>query len=88
MLARITKKLMVMALVGTAWLGSHAGCDGGGMYTALGGVYDTFGGYYDSVGSYFWADDYYYADPYCCGGGYVYEPYYYDGGYGYADVYY
>jgi len=88
MLARFTSKLMILALVGMAWLGSHVGCDGGGMYTRFPGVYDTFGGFYDTVGGYVWGEEYYDEDPYW-GGDYYYEPYlgeYYDGGYGEAVV--
>ncbi len=88
MLARITSKLMVIALVGTAWLGSHAGCDGGGMYANFGGVYNAFGGMYDTVGDYFWGGDSYYEDSFW-GDDYAYEPYlgeYYDAGYGEAVV--
>jgi hypothetical protein len=80
MLARIAAKLMIVAMVGTAWLGSHSGCDTGAMYGSLGGVYDTVGTYYVTDGGY------YYDEP--AWGGYSYEPGYdwYDGGF-YVDAY-
>lgn len=90
MLARLRTRLMVFAMVGTAWLGSYMGCDTGGRYSSFGGAYETFGGVYDTVGGYFWADDYYYAEP-VWDGGYVYDPYsegyYYDGYDGYDGGY-
>jgi len=70
MLAAMKSRLIIVLLVGTAWLGSYTSCDTGGLTGTLGGYYDTIGGYFVDSGGY-------YVDPYWTdySGGYSYEPY-------------
>lgn len=70
MLAAMKSKLILILLVGTAWLGSYGSCDTSGLSSALDGYYDNVGGYFVDAGGY-------YADPYWTNysAGYSYEPY-------------
>lgn len=81
MLANFRRKLAVILLAGTTWLGSHSGCDMDSAYLGFRPAYGMVTDYFSGVDAWGYGGD-------CCyGGDYYYDDYYYDDYY-YEDEYY